>query len=102
MHYIISLLGQMFARGIDRVDVRRDVYDDYNAKIDSAHAQLVWAYPGVATYYKNSKGRAVVNNPFRILDVWSMTETADLGDFHCTRKTGSEAVDLRRSADAKA
>jgi 4-hydroxyacetophenone monooxygenase len=98
MHYVMSLLRQMFARGIDRVDVRQTVHDNYNAKVDSTHEQLVWAYPGVETYYKNSKGRVVVNNPFRILDVWRMTETADLSDFHCTRKR--VAIEPRHSVDS--
>jgi 4-hydroxyacetophenone monooxygenase len=97
MHYVMSLLHQMFAYGIDRVDVRQNVHDDYNAKVDRTHEQLVWAYPGVESYYKNSKGRVVVNNPFRILDVWRMTETADLGDFHCTRKR--VAIEPRQCVD---
>ena len=83
MHYIMSLLGQMLAKGIRRVDVRESVHDAFNERIDSTHKTLVWAYPGVETYYKNSKGRAVVNNPFRILDVWKMTEAARLSDFEC-------------------
>jgi 4-hydroxyacetophenone monooxygenase len=44
----------------------------------------VWTYPGVESYYKNSKGRVVINNPFRILDVWRMTQVSDLDDFHCS------------------
>jgi 4-hydroxyacetophenone monooxygenase len=101
MHYIMSLLRQMFARGIDRVDVQRKVHDDYNEKVDRTHEQLVWTYPGVENYYKNSKGRVVVNNPFRILDVWRMTETADLGDFNRARKAGGGAVEPRQSVDEK-
>ena len=84
MHYVMSLLRQMFARGIERVDVHRDVHDAYNAAVDATHARMVWAYPGVESYYKNSKGRIVVNNPFKILDVWRMTEAADLREFDCT------------------
>ena len=45
------------------------------------HGGMVWTYPGFETYYKNSKGRVVVNNPFRIIDFWTMTETADLGEY---------------------
>jgi len=45
---------------------------------------MVWTYPGVESYYKNSKGRIVVNNPFRILDVWQATEVADLKEYHCS------------------
>ena len=84
MHYVMSLLRQMFARGVARIDVHREVHDAYNAAVDAAHARMVWAYPGIESYTKNSKGRIVVNNPFRILEVWRMTETADLDEFHCT------------------
>ena len=81
MHYIMSLLKQMFAQGISSVEVRQSVYDDYNRKVDELHSGMVWTFPGVETYYKNSKGRIVVNNPFRVLQYWQMTETADLNDY---------------------
>ncbi len=84
MHYIMSLLRKMFAQGFANIEVRQDVHDAYNAKVDETHQQMVWTYPGVESYYKNSKGRVVVNNPFRIIDVWHMTETADLDEYRCT------------------
>ena len=84
MHYVMSLLEQMFARGIATVDVRQDVHDAYNAEVDSIHSRMIWTYPGVENYCQNSKGRIVVNNPFRIIDVWGMTETAKLSDYTCT------------------
>ena len=83
MHYVMSLLEQMFASGIATVDVRQDVHDAYNAEVDSIHGRMIWTYPGVENYCQNSKGRIVVNNPFRIIDVWGMTETANLADYHC-------------------
>lgn len=84
MHYVMSLLEQMFEQGIATVDVRRGVYEDYNARVDEAHARMIWTLPNVTGYYRNSKGRIVVNNPFRILDVWQMTEKADLADYTVT------------------
>ena len=84
MHYVMSLLEQMFAQKIATVDVRQDVHDAYNAEVDSIHSRMIWTYPGVENYCQNSKGRIVVNNPFRIIDVWGMTETANLADYICT------------------
>lgn len=81
MHYIMSVIRQAIAKGVKRVNVRGDVYDAYNTKVDQTHARMVWMYPGVETYYKNSKGRVVVNNPFRMLDYWEMTNQADLSDY---------------------
>ena len=81
MHYVMSLVRQMLASGVRQVEVKVDIHDAYNAKVDATHAGMVWTYPGVETYYKNSKGRVVVNNPFRILEFWQMTETADLNEY---------------------
>ncbi len=81
MHYVMSLLRQMFTQGVGVVDVRRDIYDDYNRRVDDAHARMLWSRPDLHGYYKNRKGRIVVNNPFRIIDVWRMTERADLDDY---------------------
>jgi len=91
MHYVMSLLGGMFARDGVAVEVRRNVYEDYNEAVDNAHASLVWSAPGVDGYYRNSKGRIVVNNPFRILEVWQRTETADLGDYCLSQGKLTEA-----------
>jgi 4-hydroxyacetophenone monooxygenase len=84
MHYVMSLLTQMFEHGIATVDVRRHVYEAYNARVDEAHSRMIWTLPTVGGYYRNSKGRIVVNNPFRIIDVWRMTEAADLADYNCS------------------
>lgn len=81
MHYVISLLSQMFENNIDEVDVKREIYEKYNQRVDDTHEKMIWTLPNLKGYYKNSRGRIVVNNPFRIVDVWRMTERADLGDF---------------------
>lgn len=92
MHYVVSLVRQMIDQGIDTADIRRDVHDSYNAKVDATHAQMVWTYPGVETYYKNSRGRVVVNNPFRVLEFWRMTETADLSEYNLTHASPTGAT----------
>jgi len=35
----------------------------------------------MSTYYRNSKGRVVVCNPFKIIEFWEMTESANLDDY---------------------
>lgn len=81
LDYIVDLLGQMIAGGIGSVEVRPGVFEEYNAKIDRAHEHMVWTHPGMSTYYRNSRGRVVVNTPWRIVDYWHMTREADLGDY---------------------
>jgi 4-hydroxyacetophenone monooxygenase len=81
LHYILDLLQRMFRHGIGSVECRQEVYDAYNQRVDEAHERMVWTHPGMSTYYRNSRGRVVVNTPFRIVDFWHMTRTADLDDY---------------------
>ncbi len=81
MHYVMSLLGKMFERGVRSVDVRPEVYEAYTREVDRKHAGMIWSHPGMSTYYRNSKGRVVVCNPFRIIEFWDMTEEANLADY---------------------
>jgi 4-hydroxyacetophenone monooxygenase len=81
LHYILDLLQRMFRHAIGSVECRQGVYDAYNQRVDEAHERMVWTHPGMSTYYRNSRGRVVVNTPFRIVDFWHMTRTADLDDY---------------------
>lgn len=92
MHYVMSLLKQMFANNIATVDVRQDVHDAYNAEVDRIHSRMIWTYPGVENYCQNSKGRIVVNNPFRIIEVWEMTEKANLSEYITTPLIAAASV----------
>ena len=71
----------MLDKGIGAVECRQDVHDTYNEDIDRAHANMVWTHPGMETYYRNARGRVVVNGPYRNATFYDMTRTADLDDF---------------------
>ena len=101
MHYVMSLLRQMFAQHIASVDVRPHVYEAYAAEVDRKHAGMIWTYPGVTGYYRNSKGRIIVNNPFRIIEFWRMSERADLSDYQCV-PCGTQTPRARPVAGAAA
>ena len=81
MRYIMDLLKQMLNQGIGAVECRQDVHDEYNQRIDQAHTNMVWTHPGLETYYRNERGRVVVNSPYRNATFYDMTQAADLGDF---------------------
>jgi 4-hydroxyacetophenone monooxygenase len=81
-HYMISLLEQMFADDLGAAECRAEVADAFNAAIDELNANMVWTHPGMRTYYRNSKGRVVVNSPYRNVDWWYMTRKADLNEYH--------------------
>ncbi|TDB95486.1 NAD(P)/FAD-dependent oxidoreductase [Actinomadura sp. 7K534] len=91
VNYIVSLLRQMRSRGLAVAEVRREVSDEYNAKLDDAHAGMVWTHPGVRNYYRNNKGRVVTNSPWRFIDYWQMTRSPDLADYE-TEPDGEEVA----------
>ncbi len=94
-HYILNVLAQMFERAIGAVECRQDVHDEYNRRVDEAHENMVWTHPGMDTYYRNSRGRVVVNNPFPVIDYWHRTRQADLGDY-VTEPARARAAALKR------
>lgn len=79
--YIADLLSRMVEHDIDVVECRQDVHDDYNKRLDEAHDQMIWTHPGMDTWYRNSHGRVVTTMPWRVLDFWRMTQSADLQDY---------------------
>ncbi len=85
--YMIDLIQQMRTQGLASVEVKQAVHDEYNRRVDEAHKKMVWMHQGMDTYYRNSKGRVTVNNPFRMVDVWRWTESASLDDYATTPRT---------------
>ena len=91
LHYVMSVLRGMVAKGGLAAEVKPEVHDEYNRRVDTAHEGMVWTHRGMSTYYRNSKGRVTVNNPFRIVDVWEWTENANIDDFVVYPATGGGA-----------
>jgi 4-hydroxyacetophenone monooxygenase len=81
VRYIMDVLKKMVTQGLGAVECRQDVHDAYNERIDQAHENMVWTHPGMETYYRNARGRVVVNSPYRNATFYEMTRAANLGDF---------------------
>ena len=81
VRYIMDVLKKMFTNGLGAVECRQDVHDKYNERIDRAHENMVWTHPGMETYYRNTRGRVVVNSPHRNDTFYEMTRIANHEDF---------------------
>jgi 4-hydroxyacetophenone monooxygenase len=81
VRYVLQVLRLLAECGARAADVREDVHDAYNERLDEALAKTIWTHPGMTTYYRNSKGRIVTNIPWRNVDYWELTRRADAGDF---------------------
>ena len=79
--YVMGMLRAMLDRDLAAVEVRRDVHDDYNRRVDEAHARMIWSHRGMDTWYRNRAGRVVNNSPWRLADYWRMTRSPDLRDY---------------------
>ena len=87
--YITSVLTQMFEKNLASVECRQDVHDEYNERVDQLHERMVWTHPGMSTYYRNERGRVVVNSPFRNAEFIEMTREADLSEFETETRADS-------------
>jgi len=88
--YITSCLAQMSQKGVDAVDIRQDVQDEYLKKFDAEHESLIWSHPGMSTYYRNAAGRVFSILPWRFVDYWALTHDADLNEFVQSRSSTQE------------
>ncbi len=82
VRYVMGLIRQMTDREVRSVEVRREVHDSYNERVDQTHAEMIWSHHGMTTWYRNDKGRVVSLSPWRLVDYWSMTREPNLADFH--------------------
>lgn len=95
MHYVSRLLSFMGENDLGALEVSPDAFDEYTAKVDAAHENMIWTHPGIHTYYRNSRGRVVVSNPFRIVDFWKWTDDVDPRDMIVERRGRTAALDDR-------
>lgn len=87
VHYLLQLVRRIAEEHV-ALEVRRDVHDAYNAGVDAAHERMVWTHPGMQTYYRNARGRVAVNFPYRNVDLFALTRTAEPGDWEAEPLNG--------------
>jgi 4-hydroxyacetophenone monooxygenase len=82
VHYILGCLELLLRRpGGRALDVRPEVHDAYNRRIDEGNRNMAWGASTVNTWYKNAKGRVTQNWPFTLLDYWRETREPDPADY---------------------
>jgi len=81
VRYIMDVIQKMLDQNVGAVEIRQDVHDGYNEDVDNAHEKMVWTHPGMTSYYRNERGRIVVNSPWRNVDFYQMTREALLEEY---------------------
>jgi 4-hydroxyacetophenone monooxygenase len=81
VRYIVGCLKLLAETGAAAIEVKPDVHDAFNAKVDAANALMAWGSPNVTSWYKNATGRVSQNWPFPLVDYWTATVAPNPADF---------------------
>jgi len=81
VRYILGCMALSMEQGGKAVNVRQEVHDQYNKRIDAGNRQMAWGVSGVNTWYKNASGRITQNWPFTLREFWQQTRTPDPSDY---------------------
>ena len=81
MRYIMGCLKLQIEAGMEEIECRQDVHDDYNMEIDSRNLQRAWGAGNVSSWYKNASGRVSQNWPGDHFEFWQRTREPDPADF---------------------
>jgi len=91
VRYILGCLKLMLDTGSPTMEVRREVHDAFNVKVDAANALMAWGAPQVTSWYKNATGRVSQNWPFPLVDYWNATVAPNPDDFVLAARARAEA-----------
>jgi 4-hydroxyacetophenone monooxygenase len=81
VRYIVGCLKLLAETGADAIEVKPEVHDAFNAKVDAANAMMAWGAPQVSSWYKNATGRVSQNWPFPLVDYWTATVAPNPAEF---------------------
>jgi len=78
MRYVMFCIKAMLQQSAKSIEIKKDIHDDYNRRVQDEHAGMVWAHPSVrGSWYQNSSGRVTILSPWRLLDYWTWTREVD-------------------------
>jgi 4-hydroxyacetophenone monooxygenase len=81
VRYLVGCLKLLAETGSRAIEPKREVYDDFNRRVDEANAGWAWGSPHVSSWYKNQFGRVSQNWPFGLIDYWRATLAPNPDDF---------------------
>ncbi|MCU1427763.1 MAG: hapE [Actinomycetia bacterium] len=81
VRYVLGCID-LLLRGEHRaLDVRKDVHDEFNERVDAENRMMAWGASDVNSWYKNDRGRVAQNWPFTLLEYWQRTRAPDPDDY---------------------
>jgi len=81
VRYILGCLKLLLGTGHRAIEVRKDVHDEFNERVDAENRAMAWGWSDVNSWYKNDRGRVAQNWPFTLLEYWRQTLVPNPDDF---------------------
>jgi 4-hydroxyacetophenone monooxygenase len=91
VRYVVGCLKLMAETGARTMEVKREVHDAFNVRVDAANGLMAWGSPHVTSWYKNATGRVSQNWPFPLVDYWNATVAPNPDDFLLRTMAKAEA-----------
>ena len=79
--YAVGMIVKTVEGGWRSAEVKREIFDDYNSRLDEAMKEILWEVEGAGSYFNNEFGRSQVNIPFRTEDYHAMVVDPNLQDY---------------------
>ena len=75
----MGCLEALLETGHRAIEVKQELHDAYDAKLQKALEGMVWSHPSIqSSWYRNAQGRVTVLSPWRLVDYWNWTKAPDL------------------------
>ncbi|TGD90043.1 NAD(P)/FAD-dependent oxidoreductase [Mycolicibacterium sp. CH28] len=81
VRYIMQAIARLANGDIASLEVRKDVYEDYNAELDAALDRCIWSHEGMTNWFRNAAGRQVITSPWTYLDYWNRTKVLKCDEY---------------------
>ncbi|MFC4944292.1 flavin-containing monooxygenase [Pseudonocardia sp. GCM10023141] len=79
--YIASAVVHMIENDVHSIEVRSDVFDDYNRRLDEAFTEIIWSTEAAGGYYKVEKGMGAVSMPWEHYEFHDLVRCFDVEAF---------------------
>jgi 4-hydroxyacetophenone monooxygenase len=81
VRYILGCIRMLLEGRHRALDVRKDVHDEFNERVDAENARMAWGASDVNSWYKNEHGHVAQNWPFTLLEYWERTKAPAPDDY---------------------
>ena len=84
INYIVSTLTTMREQQLDRIEVKAEVQQQYNRKVQKDLQGTVWNTGGCSSYYLDKNGLNSVGFPWSTLEMQRLLKTFDADNYTLT------------------